>query len=257
MGEPTIGTLRGASGRGAQAKQYPTVAEFLQQILAGGRVPVVELEVKARAAGLIGARQHVTDAKRFRSAKKKLDIRSIRDGFGRGGEWFWELPTPTKTAFEPAIDPAQKPSPTVAYVEAHSRPEQRDHGADHGTDESVQGDLVPSEWVTGIARLDLARAPRDVPPHRWRQFVSDCHQFLTSNWAVRASEMGWDTAALFGCHPMRPLDHLPAAGLLWRIAGGRISAMRKDWVAIEINGVQHIVHMRPASTSFKLPWKLR
>ena len=46
--------------------------------------------------------------------------------------------------------------------------------------------------------------------------MNDCQQFVTSSskWAVRAAEMGWDAAALFGCHSLRPLDHLSAAGLL-------------------------------------------
>ena len=41
----------------------------------------------------------------------------------------------------------------------------------------------------------------------------------------------------FGCHPTRPLDHLNGAGLLWRISGGKITAMQSDWATIEIDGV--------------------
>jgi hypothetical protein len=43
-------------------------------------------------------------------------------------------------------------------------------------------------------------------------------------------------AGPFGCHPTRPLDHLNGAGLLWRIYGGKITAMQSDWATIEING---------------------
>jgi hypothetical protein len=60
-----------------------------------------------------------------------------------------------------------------------------------------------------------------------------------SGWAERAADLGWDTLALFGCHPTRPLDHLNGAGLLWRISGGKISSMETDWATIEINGAQH------------------
>jgi hypothetical protein len=60
-----------------------------------------------------------------------------------------------------------------------------------------------------------------------------------------AADLGWDTLALFGCHPMRPLDHLNGAGLLWRISGGKISSMRTDWATIEINGAQRIIHSVP------------
>ena len=41
--------------------------------------------------------------------------------------------------------------------------------------------------------------------------------------AKRAADLGWDTPALFGCHPTRRLDHLNGAGLLWRISGGKIA----------------------------------
>jgi hypothetical protein len=72
----------------------------------------------------------------------------------------------------------------------------------------------------------------------------------------RAADLGWDTLALFGCHPTRPLDHLNGAGLLWRISGGKITAMQTDWATIEIDGVQHI-HRRPAPANFVLPWMRR
>ena len=38
----------------------------------------------SRIPGLVGERQRLTDAKTFKAAKKKLAVRSIRDGFGRG-----------------------------------------------------------------------------------------------------------------------------------------------------------------------------
>ena len=59
----------------------------------------------------------------------------------------------------------------------------------------------------------------------------------------------------FGCHPTCPLDHLNGAGLLWRISGGKITAMQTDWATSEINGAQHIVHRRPAPANFVLPWR--
>jgi hypothetical protein len=76
-------------------------------------------------------------------------------------------------------------------------------------------------------------------------------------WAERAADLGWDTLALFGCHPTRPLDHLNGAGLLWRISGGKISSMGTDWATIEINGAQRIIHRRPSPANFLLPWRRR
>jgi hypothetical protein len=77
-----------------------------------------------------------------------------------------------------------------------------------------------------------------VPQHRWGVFLNDFDQFIhgRGGWAERAADLGWDTLALFGCHPTRPLDHLNGAGLLWRISGGKITSMETDWATIEITG---------------------
>ena len=48
--------------------------------------------------------------------------------------------------------------------------------------------------------------------------------------------------------------HLNGAGLLWRISGGKIQIV---WATIEIDGVQHIVHRRPAPANFVRPWRRR
>jgi hypothetical protein len=74
--------------------QAPLEETFLKRALAGGDISVAELEERARSAGLLGEHNHIGDAKRFKSAKKRLGIVSRRDGFGRGGEWFWQLPSP-------------------------------------------------------------------------------------------------------------------------------------------------------------------
>src|SRR2546421_564775 len=63
------------------------------RILAIGPVAVAELEKSARAAGLLREHQKITDAKRFKTAKAKLNILSRRRGFGRDGMWYWSLPT--------------------------------------------------------------------------------------------------------------------------------------------------------------------
>ena len=53
------------------------------------------LDGKARAAGLLGERQRITDAKAFKRTKKRLGVRSIRDGFGRSGLWLWPPSRPS------------------------------------------------------------------------------------------------------------------------------------------------------------------
>ena len=91
---------------------------------------------------------------------------------------------------------------------------------DSGTARERRGP-IPIDWVHGVAYLDPDHPPNDVPRHRWRQFVDDCKNFLSSSehWANPAAGVGWDTMGLFGCAPKRPLDYLGSTGLLWAING--------------------------------------
>src|SRR5215831_6029988 len=165
--------------------------EFVQKKLGNGPVLVSELETEARAAGLLGSAQPITDAKLFKRAKKSLGIRSVRSGFGSAGEWFWLLET--------------QPIPLVADPP------------------SEVASLIPSSWIEGVGRLNPQRPPPGVPMHLWRLFLTDCHRFLSAGcWAERAAAKGWDALALFGCGLHRPLVHRGAAGLLWAIVGGRL-----------------------------------
>ena len=71
------------------------VVTFLQTALTVGAVDVSELEILARAAGLLGEGQRISQAKQFKRAKATLGIRSVRQGFGPRGAWAWVLPPPT------------------------------------------------------------------------------------------------------------------------------------------------------------------
>jgi hypothetical protein len=161
----------------------------------------------ARAAGLLGQNQHITNAKLFRRAKSSLGIRSIREGFGAGGGWAWELPLDSEGR-------APTPSP-IGAPSSRAKP------------------CVPADWVEGIARLEYHRTPFDVPLHRWRQFVDDCNAFLNSLQAERAAQLGWRTIELVGCKPNYPLSYLGEAGLLWHVNGGTIVAFYRDWAVID------------------------
>jgi hypothetical protein len=240
-------------------------AEFLRAALADGEVPVGELEVRARAAGLLGERQRITDAKVFKLIKKKLGIKSHRDGFGRGGEWFWALPITSNTELVETVADLVPKMPGLAVNDDHSRPEQLHSPAQRATTgvasaliEPTPIRRVPPEWTRGVAWLRQQRRPADVPRHRWQLFLDDCERFLDQreDWAERAANLGWDAAALFGCDRQRPLDQ-PGAGLLWRVGGGSVIAIHRDWAAIETNGVQHTVHRRPSAPNITLPWSLR
>src|ERR1700730_16408335 len=209
------------------------VVAFLENVLADRGLCVPELEVMARAAGLLGQRQSITHAKVFKKDKKSLGIRSVRNGFGDGGEWLWRLER------RPA-SPVSKPvSIEDTYAEALGPGE---------APADVRARRIRSGWNGALARLDHHRPLTDIPPHRWRQFLSDCNNFLTAgeNWAGRAAELGWNAATLFGCRRARPLDHPGGAGLLWAINGGRLVELHRDWAVIELaaNGSRRVFERR-------------
>jgi hypothetical protein len=220
------------------------VIEFLGDALALGALGVPELEARARAAGLLGEGQRITHAKVFKRTKKFLGIKSVRNGFGDGGEWLWRLerrpaspvskPVSIEDTYAEALDPEEVPA-------------------------DVRARRIPSSWIDGVARLDHHRPLTDIPPHRWRQFLSDCNKFLTAgeNWAGRAAELGWNAATLFGCRRARPLDHPGGAGLLWAINGGRLVELHRDWAVIELaaNGSRHVFERRRVDAgNVTLPW---
>ena len=195
------------------------VTEFLRDALAATAVGVPELDMMARAAGLLGEGQRITQAKLFRRAKRSLGIRSIREGFGAGGRWAWELP--------PSSD---APARIAATTQERSGPEP----------------AIPREWVQGVARLEQDRPPADIPRHRWRLFVEDCRTFLRSEaLAHRAAQLGWDAVALFGCC-RNPLMYLGKAGLLWQVSGGKIIELHRDWAVIDrpVNRSQRVFYRR-------------
>jgi hypothetical protein len=105
--------VRNRSHRNVQASP---VAAFLQSALAGGAVPVAELEEKARAAELIGERQTITDSKKFKAAKAALQIRSYRVGFGRGAVWFWALPTQSSSPMAESLGHPPPDAPVSASM---------------------------------------------------------------------------------------------------------------------------------------------
>src|SRR6516165_10630854 len=202
------------------------VTAFLRNALAEAPQEVLKLEAMARREGLLSEHQRITHARPFKRAKHSLRIKSVRAGFGANGGWRWELPCDR--------DGASTASPSTREPVRAERP-------------------VPDDWVEGVARLNYYRPPTDVPPHRWRQFVSDCQSFLNSSehWAERAAELGWDARALFGCHRNYPLMHLGSAGLLWAINGGKLVELHRDWAVIEVpvNRSQRIFSRRDVAAA--------
>jgi hypothetical protein len=72
---------------------------------------------------------------------------------------------------------------------------------------------VPRAWAEGLARLDPAQPPADVPSKRWVQFIDDCGRFLDNGWATKAETLGWGPLDLFGCDRDRPFARMDHMGL--------------------------------------------
>ena len=226
------------------------MAEFLQHAMANGALDVPELEAMAHKAGLLGPRQQMRHAKAFKKAKRSLGIRSIRDGFGSRGKWAWLLPV---NPFKPAKKEADRTNDANTREQAHSVIVNL-----NGLPAELLSGRIPPHWVHGIARLESHQVPKDVPAHRWRQFINDCHTFLLAkeNWAERVAGHGWNDLELFGCC-RRPLERLGNAGLLWAINGGRLVELRRDWAVIEraSDRSRHVHHReRPKAANITLPW---
>jgi hypothetical protein len=131
---PRAARRRRKSAMSGRPKPVGVVAEFLRKALGSGPVVVSDLEAMAHAAGLLADGQLITHAKLFKQAKKSLGIRSVRSGFGSGGEWHWLL--------------EKHPAPPVT------------------ASSSVVVSRVPSSWIEGVARLEDLRPPTDIPAHR-------------------------------------------------------------------------------------------
>ena len=236
-----------------RAHKAAVVTDFLQRTLAGGALDVTQLEAVARAAGLLGKRQQIQHAKTFKKAKRFLGIRSVRAGFGSTGKWAWLLAAKPAKPVKPAKKETDRTRDATTCEQA--RPVFVNL---NGLPAELLSGRIPPHWVDGIARLESRRVPKEVPAHRWRQFISDCHTFLLAkeNWAERAAGHGWNDLELFGCCP-RPLERLGNAGLLWAINGGRLVELRRDWAVIErASDRSRQVHQRerPKAANITLPW---
>jgi hypothetical protein len=223
------GAMKRANALKRSSKKSKAVTEFLRGILARGAVGVPEIEEMAKAAGHLGKRQSITHSKPFQTAKKALGVLSIRAGFATAGRWCWHLPQATASSSQPSS--ADKRSTALR---------------------------IPSAWLEGVAHLEHQRPPRDVPAHRWRQFLSDCHGFLKAELARRAAQLGWDAVSLFGCCRHGALLHPGRAGLLWAVGGGKLVELHRDWAVIETagNGSRRVFGRRNLNPAkLILPWE--
>jgi hypothetical protein len=147
------------------------VVTFLQTALTSGTPNVPELEILARAAGLLGERQHISQSKQFKRAKITLGIQSVRQGFGPGGGWAWVLP-PLANASLSETNPKIRAEPErgATYGDRIAGAAPRASLVDDVKMPPEFRDIVgvPDSWLKGVARLNDQHHPRDVLAHRWR-----------------------------------------------------------------------------------------
>jgi hypothetical protein len=84
----------------------------------------------------------------------------------------------------------------------------------------------------GVARLDPARSPCDVPIPSWVQFIDDCRRLIDDGWADCAERLGWSLLDLFGCDSTKPFARVNRAGRLWILSGRRLAALAGNAAAI-------------------------
>ena len=115
--------------------------------------------------------------------------------------------------------------------------------------------VAPRAWTEGLARLNPARPPCDVPPARWLRFNDDCGLFI-DEWARKADRLGWTPVALFGCDLNKPYLRIDRAGLLWLVNGRRIAALSSDSAAIETKSGNRLTFRRSHHSEAEavVPW---
>jgi hypothetical protein len=160
----------------------------------------------------------------------KFDARAFR----QNEDSTWAVAKPAKVAKAPEPEAEQKATlASLASLAADEERSSRRALDKWSIPEEERASIVeydggaPRRWAEGLARLDPARPPGDVPEKRWVQFIDDCGRFLDDGWACRAEELGWGPLDLFGCDRERPFARVDHLGLLWLVRGGRILELHR------------------------------
>jgi hypothetical protein len=117
---------------------------------------------------------------------------------------------------------------------------------------------APRAWAEGLARLDPAKPPGDLPQQRWLRFIDDCGRFLDGGWAARAAVFGWGPLDLFGCNRERPFARIDHLGLLWLLNGGTVIELHRNKAIIEKeSGTRQTYRRQPVEVGRTvLAWEL-
>jgi len=88
--------------------------EFLRGLFAGTTQHKVRaIEQEARAIGLLGANQPLSQCRALRDARMALGLMAMREGFGKDGAWVWARPQPMEAQQEhdePQSEPRGEPN---------------------------------------------------------------------------------------------------------------------------------------------------
>jgi hypothetical protein len=88
--------------------------EFLRRLFAGTTHHKVRaIEQEARASGLLGANQALSQCRALRDARMALGLLAMREGFGRDGAWVWVKPEAVEVRREqgePQSEPPGEPN---------------------------------------------------------------------------------------------------------------------------------------------------
>jgi hypothetical protein len=101
--------------------------EFLCGLFADTlQLKVREIEQEARAMGLLGANQPLSQCRALRDARLTLGLTVTREGFGRGGAWVWARPEAAEAEQTEAAPqdtaPAQPSEPTPPVISPPLQP---------------------------------------------------------------------------------------------------------------------------------------
>jgi hypothetical protein len=111
----------------------------------------------------------------------------------------------------------------------------------------------------GVAHLSKLPCPDSVSASRWYTLLRDAAQFVSSDWAIRAAESGWNTVSLFGCHPRFPLERFDCRGVLWAIEGAEIIGVSAAEIVIRLETGSRLACRRPSAAPGEpivLAWQL-
>jgi hypothetical protein len=74
---------------------------------------VREIEQEARAIGLLGADQPLSQCRALRDARMALRLVAMREGFGQGGAWVWVKPEALEVQQQQSEPPSEPPGESV------------------------------------------------------------------------------------------------------------------------------------------------